>query len=47
MTSQPRIQTITRHIFINILRSKENEAVNFGQLIEYNFFKHKYKYKYL
>ena len=36
MTSQPGQETITIHILHNILRSKENQAMKFGQLIEYN-----------
>ena len=34
MTSQPGQQTITIHIFPNISRSKGNQAVKFGQVIE-------------
>ena len=36
MTLQPRKQTIAIHTLPNISRSKENEAVEFGRLIEYN-----------
>ena len=36
MTSQPGQQTIAIHIFTNISRSKGNQAMKFGQLIEYN-----------
>ena len=36
MTSQPGKQTITIHILLNIFRSKGNQAIKFGQLIEYN-----------
>ena len=36
MTSQPGQQTTTLHILSNILRSKGNQTVKFGQLIEYN-----------
>ena len=36
MTSQPGLQTIVIHIFTNIPRSKGNQAMKFGQLIEYN-----------
>ena len=36
MISQPGKQTITMHIFTNISRSRGNQAVKFGQLIEYN-----------
>ena len=36
MTSQPREQTITIHILPNILRSKGNQVIKFGQLIECN-----------
>ena len=36
MTSQSGQETITIHILHNILRSKENQAMKFGQLIEYN-----------
>ena len=41
MTSQSRQQIITIHIFSNISRSKDNQTMKFGQLIEYkmrNFF---------
>ena len=36
MTSQPVQQTIAIHIFTNISRNKGNQAMKFGQLIEYN-----------
>ena len=36
MTSQPDQQTIAMHILPNISRSKGNQAMKFGQLIEYN-----------
>ena len=36
MISQPGQQTITIHIFTNISRSKVNQAMKFGQLVEYN-----------
>ena len=36
MTSQPCIQTIAIHILRNILQSKGNQTMRFGQLIEYN-----------
>ena len=36
MTSQPGLQTIAIHILPNILRSKSNQTLKFGQLIEYN-----------
>ena len=36
MTSQPGKQTIAIHIFSNISRSKSNQRIKFGQLIEYN-----------
>ena len=35
MTSQPGKQTIAIQILPNLSRSKENQAMNFGQLIEY------------
>ena len=35
MTSQNGKQIIKIHILRNILRSKDNQAVEFGQLIEY------------
>ena len=40
MTSQPGNQTIAIHILPNISGSKTNQAVKFGQLIEYNTRKH-------
>ena len=36
MTSQPGQQTIAIHIFTNISRTKANQAMKFGQLIEYD-----------
>ena len=36
MTPRPGKQTITIHILPNISRSKDNQTVRFGQLIEYN-----------
>ena len=36
MTSQPIKQTIAIHILPNISRSKDNQTMKFGQLIEYN-----------
>ena len=36
MTSQPGKQTIAIHILPNISRSKGNQIMKFGQLIEYN-----------
>ena len=36
MTSQRGRQTIAIHILLNISRSKSNQAMKFGQLIEYN-----------
>ena len=36
MTSQTGQQIITVHILSNISRSKVNQAMKFGQLIEYN-----------
>ena len=36
MMSQPRKQAIATHILPNISRSKVNQAMKFGQLIEYN-----------
>ena len=36
MTSQADKQIITIHILPNISRSKDNQTVKFGQLIEYN-----------
>ena len=35
MTSQPEKQTIEIHILPNISRSKGNQKIKFGQLIEY------------
>ena len=36
MTSQPGQQTIAIHLLTNISRSKGNQAMKLGQLIEYN-----------
>ena len=36
MTSQPGKLTIAIHILPHISRSKDNQTVKFGQLIEYN-----------
>ena len=36
MTSQPGSQTIAIHILPNTSRSKSNQLMKFGQLIEYN-----------
>ena len=36
MTSQPDSQTIAIHILHNISRSKGNQTMKFGQLLEYN-----------
>ena len=36
MTSKPGKQTITMYILPSISRSKGNQTVRFGQLIEYN-----------
>ena len=36
MTSQSSKQTIAIHILLNISRSKDNQAMKFGQLIKYN-----------
>ena len=36
MTSQPGKQAIATHILTDISRSKNNQAVKSGQLIEYN-----------
>ena len=36
ITSQPGLQTIAIHILPNISRSKGNQTMKFGQLIEYN-----------
>ena len=36
MTSQLGKQTIAMHILTNIFRSKGNQTMKFGQLIEYN-----------
>ena len=35
MTSQPDLQTTAIQILPNILRSKGNQTMKFGQLIEY------------
>ena len=44
MTSHPGLHTITIHILPNISRSKDNQMMKLGQLIEYNkifFFKNR------
>ena len=39
MTSQPGRQTVATHILPYISKSKDNQTVKFGQLIEYNMTK--------
>ena len=36
MMSQPGLQTIVVHILLNISRSKGNQTMKFGHVIEYN-----------
>ena len=36
MTLEPRKQTMTIHILLNVLGSKGTQTMKFGQLIEYN-----------
>ena len=36
VTSKPGSQTLAIHILTNIARSKKNQAMIFGQLIEYS-----------
>ena len=36
MTSQDGTQTITINILLDITKSKDNQNMKFGQLIEYN-----------
>ena len=36
MTSQRGKQTLVIHVLPNILRSKGNQAIKFGQLIDYS-----------
>ena len=36
MTSQNGKQTIAIHMLLNIARSKGNQSIKFGQLIQYN-----------
>ena len=36
MMSQPSYQTVAIHILLNISRSKGNQTMKFGQIIEYN-----------
>ena len=36
MTSQPGKQTVSIHVFTNNSRSKGNQTMKYGQLIEYN-----------
>ena len=38
MTSKTGKRIMTIHILPNILRSKDNQALRFGQLVEYNMF---------
>ena len=38
MTSQPGLQAIAIYILPNISQSKGNQAMKFGQLMEYNKF---------
>ena len=40
MTLQPGKKTIALYILPNISRSKGNQTMKFGQLIEYNMTKH-------
>ena len=43
MTSQTGKQIITIHIMPNISRSKDNEVMRFGQLIEHYLFQNTYR----
>ena len=36
LTSQPGKQTIAIHIILNVSRSKDNQTMKFGQIIQYN-----------
>ena len=36
MMSQPGLQTIVKHILPNISRSKGNQTMKFGHVIQYN-----------
>ena len=36
ITSQPGTKTIVTYLLINTSRSKDNQTMKFGQLIEYN-----------
>ena len=36
MASQPGLQTIAKHILLNISQSKGNQTMKIGQLITYN-----------
>ena len=48
MTLKPGMQAIAIHILFNISRSKDNQTMKFGQLIEYikkNIFHQKIKQK--
>ena len=36
VVSQPRKQTVAIHILPNVSRSKDNQIMKLGQLIEYN-----------
>ena len=47
MTSQPGKQTIAIHILSNISRSKGNQTIKFGHLIEYNIRKNFLEKSYL
>ena len=46
MTSQAGWQTIVIHILPNVSRSKDNQTMKFGQLIEYNIRKNFFKASY-
>ena len=34
MTTQPRLKTVTIHILLNISRSKSNQTIKLGQLVQ-------------
>ena len=36
MTSQAGLQTIAIHVLLNMSKSKGNQTMKFGQLLEYN-----------
>ena len=36
MTSKPGYKTIAKHVLPNTSRSKGNQTMKFGQLVEYN-----------